>query len=122
MRVDVLQEMYDKYGKHFDETMSHKFRTKDDIAVTGYFYHHYALLSGRALQSTDKTELVQQNHPNFQNKLNNIVKLNREKKYNELPISVCVNDGADSHLNETWNIEVMKFLDALFPQKSTFEK
>lgn len=122
MRVDVLQEMYGKYGQHFDETMSHKFRTKDDIAVTGYFYHHYALLSGRALQSTDKTELVQQNHPNFQKKLNNIVKLNMERKYDQLPLSVCVNDGADSHLNETWNIEVMKFLDALFPQKSTFEK
>lgn len=50
------------------------------------------------------------------------MKLTRDNKYDQLPISVCVNDGADSHLNETWNIEVMKFLDTLFPEKSTFEK
>lgn len=121
MRVDVLAEMYSKYAKHFDETMSHKFRSKEDVAVTGYFYHHYALLSGRALQSTDKTELVQQNH-NFKKKLSDIVKLNTDKAYDKLPISVCINDGSDSHLNEQWNIEVMKFLDSLFPNKSGFEK
>lgn len=121
MRIDVLQEMYDKFGEHFDKTMSHKFRTKDDVAVTGYFYHHYAMLSGRALQSTDKTELVQQNH-DFKKKLNNVVKLNADKEFEKLPVSVCINDGADSHLNEAWNVEVMRFLDSLFPQKSQFEK
>lgn len=121
MRVDVLAEMYSKFSEHFDETMSHKFRTKDDVAVTGYFYHHYALLSGRALQSTDKTELVQQNH-DFKKKLSNILQLNAAGAYDKLPLSVCINDGADSHLNESWNIEVMKFLEALFPKKSSFEK
>ncbi|HGK6157387.1 TPA: hypothetical protein ACJ3HD_002201 [Neisseria meningitidis] len=37
-------------------------------------------------------------------------------------MSVCINDGADSHLNEEWNVQVIKFLETLFPLPSSFEK
>lgn len=121
MRKDILERMNQKYKSDFDRTMANKFRAMDDIAVTGYFYHHYALLSGNALQSSDKTELVQQNH-DFVKKLNRIIELNQQADYNNLPLSVCINDGADSHLNDKWNIAVNKFLEALFPTVSSFEK
>lgn len=121
MRIDVMQEMYELYADHFDRTMANKFRSIDDIAVTGYLYHHYAMLSGRALQSTEKTELVQQNH-NFKHKLRMVIDQNTNKEYAKLPLSVCINDGANSHLNEEWNIEVINFLDNLFPEPSSFEK
>lgn len=121
MRVDIMCEMYERYAEDFDRTMANKFRAIDDIAVTGYLYHHYAMLSGRALQSQDKTELVQQNH-DFKKKLRTVVEQNRNREYAKLPLSVCINDGADSHLNEAWNIEVVNFLDSLFPEPSSFEK
>lgn len=121
MRVDVLNEMNQKYQEYFDRTMHNKFRSIDDIAVTGYFYHHYALLSGRALQSSDKTELIQQQH-DFHKKLDSIIELHRAQKFNDLPLSVCINDGADSHLNVEWNKAVTSFLDDLFPESSQFEK
>ncbi|CKL04861.1 stealth conserved region 3 domain-containing protein [Neisseria meningitidis] len=121
MRTDILFEMEKKYPEEFNRTLHNKFRSLDDIAVTGYLYHHYALLSGRALQSSDKTELVQQNH-DFKKKLNNVVTLTKERNFDKLPLSVCINDGADSHLNEEWNVQVIKFLETLFPLPSSFEK
>lgn len=37
-------------------------------------------------------------------------------------LSFCVNDGADSHLNDEWNIKTLAFLENYFPDKSAFEK
>lgn len=121
MRVDVLDEMNERYSVEFERTMQNKFRASDDIAVTGYLYHHFAILSGKALDSTDRTELIQQNH-NFVRKIDNIITLNQENNYNRLPLSVCLNDGNDSHLNEEWNASLESFLDALYPYPSGFEK
>ena len=121
MRCDILRKMNEEFQVDFERTLLNKFRDMSDIAVTGYLYHHYALLSGNALQSGDRTELVQQNH-DFVKKLRTIVELNKNLDYAKLPISVCINDGADSHLNERWNEEVNKFLENLFPEKSIFEK
>ena len=121
MRVDVLNEMNDRYSLDFKRTVHNKFRTVDDVAVTGYLYHHYAILSGRALNTSDRTELIQQNH-NFVLKINNIIELNKKNDYQKLPMSVCLNDGNDSHLNEKWNDAMENFLNTLYPEQSSFEK
>ncbi|MEZ9408604.1 hypothetical protein BCT90_18985 [Vibrio lentus] len=121
MRVDLLNEMNERYCGEFDRTRSNKFRKSDDIAVTGFLYHHYAYLTGNAIQSTDKTELIQQNH-DFQAKLNRIIRLYKRNSHRNLPLSVCLNDGADSHLNIEWNEAIMSFLNEFFPEKSSFEK
>jgi len=121
MRVDILEKMETQYPLDFKRTMSNKFRTYQDISVTSYMYQHYALLSGNALQTDIKTEFIQQNH-NFSDKLQRIIRLKNKGKLDELPLSVCLNDGADSHLNEQWNTEIMKFLETFFPEKSRYEK
>lgn len=121
MRVDILNEMETLYNKEFIATKTNKFRKINDIAVTGYLYHHYALMSGNALQSNAKTELIQQNH-NFEQKLRNIIRLYKSNDFNNLPLSVCLNDGADSHLNEKWNSSITNFLNELLPEKSEYEK
>lgn len=121
MRVDILSEMNQKFKSDFDKTIHNKFRNIEDISVTSYLYQHYALLSGHALQSSEKTEMIIERH-NYKQKFKDILKLNLENNFNTLPISVCINDGADSHLNENWNKEVINFLNNLFPQASNFEK
>lgn len=121
MRVDVLQEMNEKYKNDFDRTIHNKFRDIHDISVTSYFYQHYALLSGRALQADEKTEMVIERH-DYKKKLNLIKSKNINKDYATMPISVCINDGADSYLNEEWNFEVTSFLESFLTQPSVFEK
>ncbi len=120
MRVDILNRMEEQYLDAFNITMKNKFRKYTDIAVTGYLYHHFALLSGNALQTNIKTELVQQNH-DFKKKLQLLITLKKQENWEKLPLSVCLNDGADSHLNRNWNIEIMKFLNSFFLDASKYE-
>ncbi len=120
MRVDVLSEMNEKYKEHFDKTIHNKFRNIHDISVTSYFYQHYALLSGKALLANEKTEIVIERH-DYKAKLNLIQSKSIDKDYTSMPISVCLNDGAQSYLNEQWNLEIIRFLETFLPDPASFE-
>jgi len=119
MRIDILNEIEKRYFDNIYETLHNKFRTTNDISIASFLYPHYSYMSGNAIQSNIEVVFIQQNHP-FKKRLNNLIKL--KDKYNELPLSVCINDGADSHLNESWNVEIIKFLDTFFPKPSKYEK
>ncbi|MCD5380684.1 stealth conserved region 3 domain-containing protein [Candidatus Gracilibacteria bacterium] len=120
LRVDVLTEMNNKFPTYFEETISNRFRSSNDINVPSFFAPHYALLSGKALQSDVKTELIQQGH-SYTRKFQRLSQLKEEKNLGKLPLSFCINDGGDSHLNTDWNQRVITFLDEYFPEKSDFE-
>lgn len=122
MRVDILSEMEGKYSISFDKTRKNKFRDVSDIAVTGFLFHHYAYLSGRGVKDYTPTMLIQRNH-NYIERFEKI--LNQKNKTifsnNGRYLSFCVNDGADSHLDEKWNVNLNKFLDDYLSNKSQFE-
>lgn len=120
MRVDLLQEINELYKEDVLRTVFNKFRKFDDVAVTGFLYHHYAIMSGHALESNTPTMLIQQNH-NFKARFIELQKLNQTNKFTDLPLSVCINDGANSHLNDEWNSSVQIFLDSIFHEKSIYE-
>lgn len=120
MNKSVLKELESKYTDEFNRTSMNKFRDISDIAVTGYLYHHYVYLVGKGVKDYTKTTLIQQNH-DFKKIYKNL--LSESKKVGgNLPLSFCVNDGADSHLNDEWNIKTLAFLENYFPDKSAFEK
>ncbi len=121
MRVDILNKMEKQYSPEFKKTMGNKFRTITDISVTSYMYPHFSYLSGNALQTDIKTEFIQHNH-DFTKKLKRLINLKDMSNIGKLPLSVCLNDGGDSHLNEQWNTEIMNFLETFFPEKSRYEK
>ena len=121
MRVDLLKDMENLYYEEFQKTLNNKFRTPEDISVASYLYPHYAYLSGNAIQSNIKVELIKEQH-NFKKKFCRILDLTKNKQFNKLPLSVCINDGGDSHLNDEWNEEVLNFLEKMYPQPSKYEK
>lgn len=121
MRKDVLIEMENKYRIHFERTSSNKFRDKTDIAVSGYFFHHYSYITGRGIKDKTKTLLIQQNH-NFTKLYAHLINEKSVKAIDKRYLSFCVNDGGGSHLNERWNVETINFLNSYFPNKSVFEK
>ncbi|MEM1030395.1 MAG: stealth conserved region 3 domain-containing protein [Myxococcota bacterium] len=121
LRVDILEEMEAKYGDAFERTMAAKFRQVTDVAVTGFFFHHYAYVTGRALKSDAKTLLIQQNH-NFRVRYRQVLAERDMVELEERHLSVCVNDGADSHLNVRWNKLTSQFLRSYFPEKCAFER
>lgn len=120
MNKSILAQMEERYKGDFNRTSGNKFRHISDIAVTGYLFHHYAYLSGMGIKDYTKTILIQQNH-DFKRLFNNLLKENKRIE-GKLPLSFCINDGANSHLNEEWNEFSIKFLEEYFGNKSSFEK
>ena len=116
LRKDVLLELEEKFGDQLTHTMHNKFRSKSDVAVTGYLHAHYAIITGKAVADNTEVELIQQNH-NFKQKFSILM-----EKQNNPPLAICINDGADSHLNKSWNRSVEAFLQKFFPDKSSFER
>ncbi|HDZ8880561.1 MULTISPECIES: stealth conserved region 3 domain-containing protein [Aeromonas] len=123
MRVDLINELEVKFYNSFKTTRSNKFRKITDIAVTGFLMHHYAYLSGRGVKDYTPTLLIQRNH-NYKERFSLILKQKENIIFegNKRYLSFCVNDGADSHLDDDWNNSVQDFLDNYLPMKSSFEK
>lgn len=120
LRVSILREMEGRYAESFMRTRAARFRTQDDIAVSGFLFHHYAFATGRGVAVDARTQLVQQNH-----KFNEVFStlLRQRNRWSGSPkLSFCVNDGNGSMDNPTWNSAALKFLCEYFPIKSQFEK
>ena len=120
LRKSILEEMESRYSEDFARTQRNKFRNDTDVAVTGFFFAHYAFVTGRGQLADTPTRLVQQNH-DFESILGQIrqqVAKTGSSKY----LSVCINDGNGSHLNESWDRVTEEFLSSVFPGRSRFEK
>ncbi|MEO9969979.1 MAG: stealth conserved region 3 domain-containing protein [Hyphomonadaceae bacterium] len=120
LRKDVMIEMEAIYDEPFSVTRNNKFRAIDDIAVTGYLHAHYAILTERAVYDSTPVVLIQQNHQ-FVRKFSQL-QAAKDTGSSKLPLSVCLNDGNDSHLNDDWNNAVANFLDSFFPNSSSMER
>lgn len=120
LRVDILEEIENKWQIHLQRTSNNKFRAIDDISLTGYLHAHYAIITARAIYDETPVRLVQPNH-NYRRVLKSLIRM---KKSNSrlLPLSICLNDGQDSHSNEVWNQAVAEFLEVFYPLPSRFEK
>ena len=120
LRKSILEEMEAEFPEDFARTRRNRFRADDDIAAAGFFHAHYSHLSGRSVPVGTPTRLIQQNHnfeAIFKNIANQLAESGRTRH-----LSVCVNDGNDSHLNEDWNRATAEFLETMFPRKSRFER
>lgn len=121
LRIDIMREMEDRYAEEFARTACARFRSITDIAVTGFLFHHYAYLTGRALKSNTRTLLIQQNH-DFRKRYKLLHAQRNHVNVESRYLSACVNDGANSHLNAQWNAATAQFLGDYFAVKSQFER
>lgn len=120
MRKTIVEEISERYRNEVLNTARQRFRSETDISLTSFLYPHYAYLTGRAINSDDKVLLVKSTK-NFKKIFNDLLR-DKDSNFNSLPLTICINDGADSYKNEVWNEEVVKFLNGFFPAKSSFEK
>jgi len=121
LRKDTLEEMALTFKHDFTKTSSHKFRTIQDISVTSFLFHHFAYCKALAVKDTTKTMLIQQKH-SYTTRFNTILKEKNSLNISNRYFSICINDGANSHENENWNIAVENFLAKYFVKPSIFEK
>lgn len=119
MNRSLLEEMEEKFFEEFARTRSNKFRHSTDIAVTGFLYHHYAYVTGRAVPDGGNTRLIQQNH-NFNRLFENLLQDKQTGKTSRF-LSVCVNDGKGSSDNNNWGESAFRFVNEYYPVPSQFE-
>ena len=101
LRVDVLEEITFKFKKEIMDMQSNRFRSINDISVTSFLYHHYAVAKGQAIPTQLKCLLVN-SKSRYKNNLSSL-KQERVK-------TLCINDGGGSALDAQWNTTVIKFL------------
>lgn len=88
--------------------------------MTGFFFAHYAIASGVGVEAMTPTMLIQPNHDYIERM--RIVQGQIEASGGSEYLTVCLNDGNDSHLNRDWDQAVTGFLGAIFPEESRYEK
>ena len=120
MRKSVVEEMENLFEEDFQRTRSNKFRAVDDISVTGFLFPHYAYLKGAAVPVGTPTRLIQQNH-NYERIFQGMHE-ELTRGHSTRFLSICINDGNDSHLNDDWKEERDRFLENMFPRPSRFER
>lgn len=110
LRKSVLEEIEGQFTNAFVETRKAVLRTSDDLNITSFLYHHYALAKGEAICSEFPYLIVRPS--NVKSILDGKV---RRYKF------LCFNDG-DGSSNDAGYIEkYYKIVDKLFPFKSSFE-
>ena len=120
MIKSVVENAETDFAENYAYTASQRFRSQGDISPSSFLYPHYAYLSGNAIKSSFPSMLIKSsiNYENaFKSVLSNIGQDNENG-----PLTVCINDGGGSAMNENWNVEVENFLMKAFPDLSQFEK
>lgn len=92
LRLSTLLEIEQVIAKELAETRGHKVRSPKDINLTSFYYHHYALATGQAVNRSDSSLIVRPK---------NIVTLLNRKLVENYKF-LCFNDGDGSADDQTY--------------------
>lgn len=106
----VLEAIEIEFKNDMDHTRSHRLRSPEDLNVTSFLYHHYALANGTAVEGDAPSLIVRpQNIHDLLGK--------GARKYNYL----CFNDGDGSAMDSGYVRGFFEFMAINLPSKSSFE-
>lgn len=120
-RLSVMQACEATFPEAYKRTRSNKFRSIDDISPTSFMYPSFAYLTGNAVMDYPLTSLVNNAKP-FRKILNGYRASINAGEFDELPLSLCINDGGGSTEDEVWNRAVVRFMRTTFDGMSDAEK
>ena len=92
-------------------TRQARFRQPSDFSFTSFFYHHYALMTGKAVERDEASMVVRPT---------NFKRFSRHSLYRTLRF-FCLNDGGGSTHSKEYNSFKKKFLARLYQFKSRAE-
>jgi hypothetical protein len=110
LRRSTLEEIEETIPTELNRTRNNKTRASDDINLPSFFYHHYAIATGRAILKEDKSAIIRPT---------NINSLNPDKicTYKFL----CFNDGDGSANDEKYIKDYKSLITKPFPMRCSFE-
>ncbi|NSY19990.1 stealth conserved region 3 domain-containing protein [Neorhizobium sp. AL 9.2.2] len=107
----VLVEMEKEFAREFHATRLARLRSRSDLSIASFLYHHYALSTRRAVEANDESMIVR--HTNY-------VRFETQKLYRQMKF-FCVNDGGGSGHDLGFKRFKHRFLSKLYPFKSEAE-
>lgn len=111
LKKSILEEIETLIPKELATTRAARMRSADDINLPSFFYHHYALATGRAIEGNARYMIVRPN---------NIEKLVRGTGIREFKF-LCFNDGGGSADNSKYVQSYKILISRTFPKRSGFE-
>jgi UDP-glucose 4-epimerase len=117
LRRSVMEELEAEFPTDFARTAGSRFRAATDISVTNSLYHYYALMTGRAVASTEvRVRYIQST---LAASLRQLDRLTRRRDVDMF----CINDGGYSEIPEELRISAVRdTLDRLFPVRAPWER
>ncbi len=116
MRRSVAAELESAFAGDFARTAASRFRSATDISVTNSLYHYYALMTGRAVASTEpRVRYVQ---TTLASSLRAMKRLERRRDADMF----CLNDGGESEVPEDLRVTLLRdTLERMFPVRAPWE-
>ncbi len=116
LRRSVLTELEREFPDDFARTAASRFRSATDISVTNSLYHYFALMTGRAVVSTEaRVRYVQST---LAASLRQMRRLEERRDVDMF----CLNDGGSSEVPEDVRIRTVRdTLERMFPIRGPWE-
>lgn len=92
LQISILREIEAFIGQELNDTRSYRSRTKHDINLPSFFYHHYALATGQAITHRDPSLIVRPQN------IGSLIRKQHIESYKFL----CFNDGDGSADDQTY--------------------
>jgi len=117
LRRSVLSELEREFATDFARTAGSRFRAATDISVTNSLYHYYALMTGRAVATTEpRVRYVQ---TTMASSLRDLDRLERRDDIDMF----CLNDGGEVEVPEELRVKLLReTLERLFPIRAPWER
>ncbi|HRO10856.1 MAG TPA: stealth conserved region 3 domain-containing protein [Amaricoccus sp.] len=113
LRRSVLAEIEAEFADPFAAFRSNRFRRSNDVNLTSFLYHHYALATGRARTADCTSIFVKAQDIRWRARLAEAVTGKSQ--------IVCINDGGDMRHSSIWTAGVADFMESAFPCPVSWE-
>lgn len=113
LRKSILAEIEARWPERFDRFRKNRFRTAEDLNLTSFLYHHYALNSGQAVKGQLQNWLVKPLDLRWKNRLRALSDADLD--------TFCINEGGTGTPSSDWYSSVRTLLSAKFPQPAPWE-
>lgn len=109
LRKDILSLIDSEFKGVLDKTRRNKFRSINDVSLTSFLYHYYAIGMGVAIESDLPCKIIS-SQINYQKIFSDLLEQDNYK-------TICINDGGDDcTLSNEWNTAVRDFLIRRFDE------
>lgn len=117
MRRSVAAEVEREFADDIARTAASRFRSATDVSVTNSLYHYYALMTGRAIATTEpRVRYVQTTMASALKKMRRLEQRRDADMF-------CLNDGGETEVPEELRVRMLRdTLERMFPVRAPWER